>query len=408
MRYSYKYSFQLFNLHQISENAVNLKKYYQNMNLTLVSLIANGILTRSPYFTRQNNFALISSSFTNSFSSILFSEHFSRILIDNTKFSSILSTAISLSSVSQDNIKFTNTYVDKGEFTEVIIKHCLFYECKSNENGGGILIGSSTSETKFTLSSSGFYKCQSSKGDSFYSETKSLQFENCWIDESANSAFYAKERNSLTFKQIIISNSKLFSTADIGSNNFKISNLNLSSNRETFSIISSGVDCEFCDISFNTGNTLFDLTVSQEFVLDYANLYQNNFQESIFNQKGRLLLSQCYFLNDLSKVYLKATSFTKISQSSFDQSEAQTKSKCPHAYLSDNTYNSTQTTLITYDNFDICWDKRPRTKAPMNISTSTILQISAIVGLALVVLFLFCKLCGNRGYNAKVPLLYTA
>ena len=385
------------------------------MNFTILSLVTAQSFSISPLIAGRNNMRSISSTFSRSFSPIFFTQNLREYNLNYNHFSFILSSAVVLSSEDQENKKISKRFADNGELSKVKITYCLFLKCTSKENGGGIFIGSSSSITTFTLKSTGFFQCQSKKGDAFYSQTGSMSCQNCCINKCSNSAFYVNEKQSFDFQYNCITNSKLNSDIEQTPefNNFDF--VNLSYNTDAIKI-SSESDSEIvlasCEFNSNAGDSLF-IVSSQNintFSIQNSNFNNNDFINTIVNIKSKTYynsLSLCFFNEDNSKYYFQCSSTLRINKCVFSGTESKEKEKFPQtAKLSECTFVKILTTNIAFPATNECWNKMPKTLPPIHLDANTILTVGAVIVLAVGFIFILCKLRNRNKYSNQMT-MYT-
>lgn len=388
------------------------------MNLTILSLVTAQSFGISPLITGKANVNSIYSSFSHSFNSIFFSQNIKDYNLKYNAFSFILSSAVVLSSEDQENKKFSKRYSDKGENTKVNIINCLFLKCTSKENGGGIFIGSPTSQTIFTLESSGFSGCQSKNGDAFYSQTKSMTCQNCCIDKCSNSAFYVNEEDKFNFQSNSISNSKLNSDIERSPNFKTFEFINLSFNTDTIRISStleSELTLSSCEFNSNAGDHLFIISLQcNMFSIFNSNFINNNFASAIVNIKKNQIkiLESCFFIEDLSKRYVtydeSSTYYQlRLTNCVFSGSNSQEKEKLPKKFTSvDCVYQKKYTATFAFSGTKECWNKMPKTLPPIHLDANTIFTFGAVIILAIGFIFILCKL-RNRNKYTNTMTMYT-
>lgn len=372
----------------------------------------------SPLFTGRSQFNSISSSFSYSYASIFYFQNIRELSLNFNTFSFILSSAVYISSEDQENKRFNKRFSDSGELSKIKISNCLFLKCVSKENGGGIFIGSKTSDTDFTLQSTGFKQCQSKNGDAFYSETRSITCQSCCIDNCINSAFYANEKKTLNFQSNFISNSKLNSNIK-QSPQFKFESVNLSFNTDSIHITTESVhDFEVvitdCELNSNAGEDLF--VVSLPYAIDFSiqnTIFQNNnFAHSIVNVKDApfIRLVECYFKEDNSKYYLlyPSRSTFQVRDCYFSDTETKEQSKFLTTFRCFGCkYDNSITTKIIFSDTHQCWNKMPKTLPPIHLDSKTIFTFGAVIILVVGFIFIVIKLKNRNRYGNQMTYMYT-
>ncbi|OHT17314.1 hypothetical protein TRFO_12453 [Tritrichomonas foetus] len=396
------------------------------MNISLIALTVAGSFGRSPLIAGQSlhshffDIKLISSAFSHSFSTILYSRQFSNfhdsILLDRSQFKNILDSAVKLRT-DDENVKdktFSKTYSNDGKYSSLEVSQCLFLKCSSDKNGGGINIGSDKSETKLTISDTGFYQCKANgKGDAFYCQTGSITCKQSCIDECRNNAFFASENSDSLFDQFFISHSKLDSEISKSANSLKLSNLNLSKNTGTIIISAtcSQPTVEKCDFYMNVGDNLLKFTGKYSTMeISNCNFAKNSFTKSIISLGSNTCceLSFSHFIDDLSATFTDQK--TTVTRCVFSESEEKVKEKFSQDSFINrftNEFEKTQTSTNKFAETGNCWNKIPKTREPIEFNRNTIIAAGGAAVLVIGLLLIICRVCRKRGFTDQMPLIYT-
>ncbi|KAK8899873.1 hypothetical protein M9Y10_002196 [Tritrichomonas musculus] len=391
------------------------------MNFTILSLISSQIHNPSPFFANTPSINMHSCFFSSHFSSILYSKNnIQKYIIDFTSFSFILDTALNFDSDSFEDKIYTKTLVEKGDKDKLEVKRCLFMKCVSKNKGGGIYVSSSSSEIFFLISNTGFYQCKASAGDAFYSQTKETIISNACIKKCEKNAFYAKSKVIVNVLQTTISDSKL--DTEIDSNRIEISRINLSSNHNSFKIISNFDNTVISSSNFgnNQGSTYFisfETSASRQFNLNNCNFINNKYSSLVSFLSSSLTFDHCSFIDDHSSKFCREDSNYVMSNCMFSETQGEVMAKAmPKGLLNNPFYTSRTTVMNDIGSTAECWNKMSgNTNSDSRSSSSRVGKIIGVIVLLGVIVgvvaFLLVKFGRNRCKIVKrgdqTPLFYT-
>lgn len=394
------------------------------MNFTVLSFISAQMHNLSPLFTNVPSIHIQSCCFSSHFSTILYSNYIKpNYLIEFSSFSSILNTAITINSESIEENVYKKTLVEKGDKDRLEVRRCLFYKCVSKKEGGGIRVGSSTSDIFFILASTGFYQCKALSGDAFYSQTKESVISNICIKKCEKNAFIAKSKTIVNILQASITNSKLDTKID--SNRIEISRINLSSNTNSFNIASTFENSIISNSNFgeNTGSSfiVFDSSASRQSTITSCNFINNKYSYLVSFMTSSLTFDRCSFIDDKTSRYVKEDSSFIMNNCVYSEAQNEVNAKSMPKGLLNNPFFSSRSTIMndigsTYE----CWNKMPAGNSDnsQNYNNSSSSKVGKVIGIIIIVggivaLIVFFAVRYGKNYcilsrrGDQTPLFYT-
>lgn len=174
------YLFELFIFLFIFFEFFELQFKLSMLNATIFALTAGSFVHSPLIAANQYNFRSYSCTFSYLFSSAIFSTYnkLNSFTAERSTFKNIIGTAIILESKSYSNQVFKETLNENSQ--KLVVQSCLFTNCVSQGNGGGILIFIPESSTQ--ISNTGFTNCKTSNnGGAFYIISKEFSIDRSCI-----------------------------------------------------------------------------------------------------------------------------------------------------------------------------------------------------------------------------------
>lgn len=362
------------------------------MNFTVLSLISSQIHSLSPLFANIPSIRMQSCRFSSCFNSVVYSNYIKpKYFIDFTSFSFILNTAVSVSSEYIEDKIYMKTLIEKGDKDRLEVKRCLFNKCVSKKEGGGIFVGSSTSDIIFLLSNTGFYQCKATVGDAFYSQTKESIISSSCITKCEKNAFFAKSKMTLNIMQVTITSSKLDTIID--SNKIEVSRINLSSNMNQFKVVSNFENVIISNSNFdkNSGSSsfiVFDSSVSRQSSFNGCNFINNKYSFLVSFRTSSLIFDRCAFIDDKSNRYSQEESNFVMNNCMYSDTQNEVNAKAMPKGLLNNPFFATRSTIMNdMGPTEECWNKMSGggSSSNSNYSKSDSSKIGKFIGLTVLI-----------------------
>ncbi|KAH0791328.1 hypothetical protein GPJ56_004796 [Histomonas meleagridis] len=376
------------------------------MNTTIISLIASS-LAKSPFISLRGETLI---------SKCIFSRHFATILhggynfksnakISSTTFRDTLGTAIRISNSGFEDLIF-NSPQEITNSSNLEITHCLFINCNSNQQGGALKFGTTSTIGTLRISKTGFHNCRNTKeGGAFYVkctyfEMSSVCIDQCSAETYSAGCFFGKYNKAIVENSYItsISGSESGAVLLIENNepSLRASNITSVTCANGRSIAEFGGYSSQC---LKVSNILF-LRCSAQNILYFSEQYAAtistiNFIKNrgtknlVYLHPNCLTVTECAFIEDESERFFNDACFLK--NCVFSGSD---QAKIPDAAVKQSlTFDAGfQTFQFNIPNSDACWNLMTKDTAGTGgggSSASTILAFLlltvAVIGIAFVV-----------------------
>lgn len=290
---------------------------------TTILFLSITSLSNSPFIIPTTNFKISKSTFSYFFNSPIYSvQPLNSFLCLQTKFSNIFGNGILLdfSSGDYEQEVFQETLDIKPYTSQLKIISCLFTDCISQSEGGGLK--AEAQNANIFIQSTGFTKCRSSKtGGAFYLACKKFTLQRCGITlcaagESAAFYFTNKYENTDEFQHTYVHDISPTSTATntifFDSHEPNIQNINFSLIQQPSiqSVIEfqqfEGFTYRYSLFNMCQGtNLLYFNEICDDTTIQFSNFDSTKASDAIFHlSKTKVLkITSCSFMRDDSSKY---------------------------------------------------------------------------------------------------------
>ncbi|OHT08362.1 hypothetical protein TRFO_23196 [Tritrichomonas foetus] len=284
-------------------------------NLTLLYLTFSSNLLGSLSVNRYSNIHLKGMTTKNSFYSLIYlkwnkNDIKKQFLIENSRFSNFLQTAIYITSFKISNKTFENTLLLNCD-QQIIIENCFFESCSTQKTGGAIYLDPSQCMPK-TISLTGctFFNCKATNSGGVYLSSNDSILSRCCFNKCfariSNHAFclqsptysHKSENELISIYKCPDTGSGRYSCS-LSNGNFLFTYFNSTNNKNndvaSISHVHSSYS-EFYYVNFinNSGVDGITLHDSIEIFITEGNIISNNFKVSPFSATEDL----CYVIID--------------------------------------------------------------------------------------------------------------
>lgn len=402
-------------------------------NFSLVNLAVSS-LSFSPYFSNKWSSSIKSCLFFKHVSPVFYFNQYSTLHISRTQFKHNLGSSIKIEQSSTEEIytekKIEKRKAFKGKGKDLKVTSCLFYQCKSGEDGAGIYIMSDgTPKWNAKISNTGFCECESKLlGGAIYANCDTFDLtESCFDKCSAKSYsnVYAKTSGELNMKNCVVENApnkeKLSSVSLEGpkKEHLMFNQINITENmfKADSSICSISSNCEDTRIK----NVLFFECISHGSILDLsflvskASISSINFirntaaKYAIESSITKLKFEKCSFVD------IKSTKLTSASSTFIECKFSKNNEEWFDEILTLNCIikDGIKPYDIDLENPQNCWNLKSKPKASsgewkkkiFTIMTYALVIITSIC--IILILYCICKVIREKSVGDTTLLLYS-